>query len=213
MPKAPKKRDVSPDNPCPFLRALVAQGLLADDVEPIGQVADTIVRVARTGDGQPLLPGPAIRAVALVANGLSPAQVARNGLGGLRLNELRNGPLDKKGVGSGILSSDGKVSKAELKRLGEFAVDQVGEDGEVEPGLGAAELKRMMDANFARAEGRRRKVDRAMMDAEWPVLLKVMGKRGRKGRYLSLKDVERLFTERSFPQRMVERLGAGVGKG
>ena len=44
------------------------------------------------------------------------------------------------------------------------------------------------------------------MIGEWPVLLKVMGKEGSAGRYLSLRDVEELFSNRRFPERMNKRL-------
>lgn len=52
------------------------------------------------------------------------------------------------------------------------------------------------------------------MDGEWPILLKVMGKRGGKqagkqgksGLYLSLKDVADLFEKRTLPKRMMQRL-------
>lgn len=196
--------DVSPNNPCPFLRALVSQGLLPDDVAPIGTVTDTIVKVARTGEGSPRLPAAAIRAIALFANGVGPLQMAQNGLGGLRLNALRNGPLDKKGAGSGILDDTGQVVAEELARLDEFASDKTDARGHVERGLDARELKRMMDANFDRAKGRRRAIDRRLMDGEWPILLKVMGKQGRKGRYLSLEDVRNLFRERRLPARMIQ---------
>jgi hypothetical protein len=65
----------------------------------------------------------------------------------------------------------------------------------------------MMDANFERARGRRRRIDRAMMDAEWPVLLQVLGKRGQAGRYLSVADVRQLVAERRLPDRMARSLG------
>jgi len=193
---------VSGNNPCPFLRALVASGRLADDTEPIGKVADAIVESARHGEGQPALPRAAIAGIALIANGLGPAAVLRTRLLGLRLNRLRGGPLDKKGVGSGILDAHGGVDAAQLARLREFAVSKKSVGGRTELGLGARELKRFMDANFERAAGHRRRIDRALMNGEWPVLLKVMGKDGRNGRYLSLKDVETLFTRRQLPQRM-----------
>lgn len=208
MPSAPKSgRDVSSNNPCPFLRALVAEGRLPDDEAPIGEVTRTIVEVAKTGDGAPALPGTAIRAIALVANGLSPLQVARNGLGGLKLNQLRGGPLDKKGVGSGILDGQARIDKAELARLDEFAGDKLDAKGRPERGLDINDLQRMMDANFDRAAGRRRRVDRRLMDGEWPILLRVMGKEGRAGRYLSVEEVRALFEERRLPERMRQKPG------
>lgn len=208
MPSTPRSPKVSPNNPCPFLRALVAQGLLADDVVSLGTITSTIVKVANAGDGQPELPAAAIRAIALVANGLTPLQMARNGFGGLRLNELRNGPLDKKGAGSRILDAKAKVDPKELARLEEFASEKTDADGHAEPGLDLDELQRMMDANFERAAGHRRSIDRKLMDGEWPILLKVMGKQGKTGRYLSLKEVGELFVERRLPERMSSQLAS-----
>lgn len=206
MPNKPGPSEVSPNNPCPFLRALVAQGLVADDVAAIGKVTGVILDVANAGDGKPQLPAAAIRAIALIANGLGPLQVARNGLRGLRLNELRTGPLDKRGAGSGILDASARINEAELARLDEFASDKTDAGGRTERGLAMAELRQMMDANFERAAGRRRKIDRRLMDGEWPILLKVMGKEGKAGRYLSVKEVRDLFVERRLPQRMSRRL-------
>lgn len=201
-------RDVSPNNPCPFLRALVARGQLRDDQEPLGALAKTIVGVARAGDGGPKLPFAAVYAIALVANGLGPGMLARNQLGGMRLDRLRNGPLDKKGAGSRILDASGKVDLSQLDRLRTFASDKTDADGRTEPGLDLSQLRCMMDANFERARGRRRRIDRKLMDGEWPVLLQVLGKEGRTGRYLSLTELRDLFVERRLPARMVERLAA-----
>jgi hypothetical protein len=206
MPPSTKPREVSPNNPCPFLRALVSAGMLPDDVASLGEVTDVITRVAKTGDGHPNLPGAPIRAIAAAANGLNPLQVVRNARGGVRLNELRNGPLDKKGAGSGILDADANVVKAELDRLDEFASEKVSASGEKERGLDLKELVQMMNENFKRAEGRRRVIDRFLMDGEWPILLKVMGKSGKDGRYLSVDEVRQLFRDRKLPERMMSRL-------
>ncbi|MGL4230496.1 MAG: hypothetical protein ACRDAM_18760 [Casimicrobium sp.] len=208
MPPTAKGHEVSPNNPCPFLRALVSAGMLPDDVASLGEVTDVITRVAKTGDGHPNLPGAAIRAIAAAANGLNPLQVVRNVKGGVRLNELRNGPLDKKGAGSGILDADANVVKAELARLDEFASEKVSASGETERGLDLKALVHMMNENFKRAEGRRRVIDRFLMDGEWPILLKVMGKSGKDGRYLSVQEVRQLFVERKLPERMMSQLGA-----
>jgi hypothetical protein len=199
--------EVSANNPCPFLRALVAQGLLPDHQASLADVTKTIVDVAKAGDGEPDLPPAAIRAIALIANGLGPLQLARNGLGGLRLDELRGGPLDKKGAGSGILDQHAKLDRAELDRLDEFASDKLDASGQAERGLDRDDIERMMNANFDRAEGRRRRIDRRLMDGEWPILLQVMGKPGQGGRYLSVAEVRDLFVERRLPGRMLKRLG------
>ncbi|MFO1273973.1 MAG: hypothetical protein U1F50_20260 [Rubrivivax sp.] len=199
---------VSPGNPCPFLRALVAEGLLPDGTAPLGEVAAVIGRVARAGEGQPSLGAAAIRAIALIANGLGPGALLRNAGEGLHLDRLRDGPLDKHGVGSGLLDAQARFAAAEWKRLEGFAGDKTGADGTVERGLDARDLERMMDANFERAAGRRRRVDRALMNGEWPILLKVLGKPGAKGRYLALAELRDLVEQRRLPTRMLARLGA-----
>jgi hypothetical protein len=78
--------------------------------------------------------------------------------------------------------------------------------GVVERGLGIDQLRAMMDANFARAAGKRRRIDRALMQGEWPILLRVMGKTSAEGRYLSLTELRALFVERHLPPRITQRL-------
>ena len=201
------ERKVSPNNPCPFLRALVAQGLLDNRLATIGHATEAIEQVAATGDGNPSLPSLAVRLVALLANGLSPGTVLETGLHGVKLSKLRNGPFDKKGVGSRILDSRAHVNSAELERLKEFASLKAFGNGKKELGLGAQELENMMDANYVRAGNRARWVDRLLMEGEWPTLLEVMGKDGQDGRYLSLREIKSLFTKRSLPSRMTKDLG------
>lgn len=197
---------VSPNNPCPFLRALVAQGMLDNRVASIGEATAVIEKVAATGAGSPQLPSLAIRLIALLANGLNPATLLDNGLHGVKLNALRNGPFDKKGAGSRILNARAVVSEPQLKRLNGFASMKSLPDGTEELGLDAAELERMMDANFERAQENRRMIDRKLMEGEWPVLLEVMGKHGSGGRFLSMKEVRALFVHRRLPARMMTQL-------
>lgn len=197
---------VSANNPCPFLRALVAMGRLADDREPLAKVAAVVAATARAGDGRPELPRAAVFAIASVANGLGPLSLLDAQWHGLRLNALRGGPLDKQGAGSRLLDARGAVDAKEVSRLRGFAVEKSSGDGSSEPGLGLPELRAYMDANFERAAGHRRSIDRTLMIGEWPVLLKVMGKDGPGGRYLSLQEVIDLFEHRRLPQRMIARL-------
>jgi hypothetical protein len=184
-------------------------GRLSDDREPLAKVASVVAATARAGDGRPVLPRKAVFAIASVANGLSPRMLADTQWHGLQLNALRGGPLDKKGVGSRILSARGTIDAKEVARLRGFAKDKSANDGSSELGLALPELRAYMDANFARATGRWRYIDRMLMLGEWPVLLKVMGKEGPGGRYLGLQDVINLFKQRSFPERMNKRLDAG----
>ena len=211
--KAGKALPVSANNPCPFLRALVSSGTLPNDRASLDKVASAVATTAMAGDGHPDMPRKAIWAIGLVANGLGPLSLIDTRLNGMRLNALRGGPLDKKGAGSGILDAHGLVAAKQLARLQGFATAKVSNDGSSEPGLGMPELRAYMDANFERAKGRRRCIDRTLMIGEWPVLLRVMGKQGPAGRYLSFEDVAELFTNRRFPERMNQRLAAPVEMG
>ena len=202
MPELP---EVSPGNPCPFLRGLVAAGHLDGHEEPLSKLSKVVAQ-ASAGPGQTPLPTLAISAIALVANGLSPLSLTQRLLGGVHLDGLRNGPLDKKGAGSRILDAQGEVDLPELARLGEFASRKIDDQGHTELGLDAGQLRTMMDTNFARAAGARRFIDRALMDGEWPVLLRVMGKPSATGRYLSLDELGELFMARRLPERVTQRL-------
>jgi hypothetical protein len=181
-------------------------GRLSDDREPLAKVAAVVAATAHAGDGQPVLPNTAIYAIASVANGWGPISLFHTQWHGLQLNALRGGPLDKKGVGSGLLNARGAVDAKEVSRLRGFAKQKQNVDGTSELGLGLDELRAYMDANFARAAGRRRAIDRTLMLGEWLVLLKVMGKDGPGGRFLGFQDVINLFRNRKFPERMNKRL-------
>lgn len=208
--KSGVRHAVSANNPCPFLRALVSMGELSDEHEPLAKVVAVVAATARAGDDAPALPRTAIFAIASVANGLGPLSMLQTQWNGLQLNALRGGPLDKKGAGSGLLDSRGVVDAREVTRLRGFAREKPNADGSTELGLGLPELRAYMDANFARAAGRRRFVDRTLMIGEWPVLLKVMGKSGPGGRYLALQEVIDLFRQCSLPERMNRRLRDGT---
>ncbi|MGH7727278.1 MAG: hypothetical protein ACREM2_00590 [Vulcanimicrobiaceae bacterium] len=199
---------VSPNDPCPFLRALVADGYIGDHLEPLSALTRTIATAARESPTRPQVSSIKVYLIALIANGLSPARLARSLREGVRLDELRSGPLDKRGVGSRILDVAGRIDERELERLDEFAVDKVDTSGAAERGLGAEQLRIMMDANFARSRGHRRKIDRVLMEGEWPVLLRVTGKASSDGPYLSLTDLRTLFVDRRLPPRVTERLEA-----
>jgi hypothetical protein len=198
--------EVSPNNPCPFLRALVGEGYIGGHIEPLSTIADTVSRAGGPTPAQGKLSRIPVYLIALIANGLSPARLWRSLRQGAQLDGLRGGPLDKRGAGSRILDTTGNINEAELARLEAFAVDMTeSATGGVERGLGIKQCRAMMDANFARAAGSRRRIDRAMMNGEWPVLLKVMGKDAGRERYLSVKEVRALFAERRLPERLRRR--------
>jgi hypothetical protein len=199
---------VSPDNPCPFLRALVAGRFVDGHIVPLSKLAGTIEAATGQKGLSRWLAGLKTRMVALIANGLGPLRLLRSLWSGPRLDELRNGPLDKHGVGSRILDQTAAINETELARLAEFGKDRPDPSGAVERGLTAPEIKAFMDANFARAKGHRRWYDRLLMQGEWPVLLDIMGKGDGDQRYLSVAEVRTLVVERRLPARIVERLKA-----
>src|SRR5262249_36406059 len=157
--------------PCPFLRALVSEGLLSDQYEPLKHLSDTIRKVARTGDGTVELHAAPIVLIALIANGLSPLQLVRTTIDGVHLSALRGGPLVKKGAGSGSLDQSSQFDQGALDRMASFGSEKLDAGGNAETGLNLAEITKFMDANFARAKGRRRMIDRRLMDGEFPILL------------------------------------------
>lgn len=197
---------VSPDNPCPFLRGLVAGGYVGGHVVPLPKLTAIIESATGEKGLKERLAGIEIYLVALIANGLSPLRLFKNWWSGAVLDQLRNGPLDKHGAGSRILNVDGEVDESEITRLAEFGSDYADANGGSERGLNARQITTYMNANFERAKGHRRPIDRFLMNGEWPVLLNIMGKGDGDNRYLSVAEVRTLFVDRLFPQRIVMRL-------
>ena len=199
---------VSPNNPCPFLRALVAEGFVDGHVVPLSKLCTTVEAASGEKGLQKILVGLKTYPVALIANGLSPVRLLRSWWSGAELDALRNGPLDKHGVGSRILDATAEVHESEIARLAEFGKDWPDPSGGTERGLTSSEIKAYMDANFARAKGSRRPIDRLLMNGEWPVLLDIMGKGEGEKRYLSVAEVKTLFVDRRLPDRINERLAS-----
>ncbi|GKQ51972.1 hypothetical protein [Bradyrhizobium sp. Ce-3] len=204
---------VSPDNPCPFLRALVAGDYVGGHIVPLPELTGTIGRAT----GKTGLAGADAKAkifmVAQMANGVGPFSQVRSLLQGAILDELRNGPLDKHGAGSRILDQHAVVHEDEIARLATFGSDYKAPGGSVERGLSAAEIKTFMAANFQRAKdehppsyGVLHCYYPLLMLGEWPVLLDIMGKGEGKDRYLSVAEVRTLFVEKRFPERIVALL-------
>jgi mono/diheme cytochrome c family protein len=201
---------VSPDNPCPFLRGLVAEGYVGGHVVPLPKLTGTIAAASGTNGLKKKFVGMETYGVALIANGLSPVRLFKSWWSGAVLDELRNGPLDKHGAGSRILEVNGQVDESEIARLAEFGSDYAAPSGGTERGLNAQQITTYMNANFTRAEGHRRPIDRLLMNGEWPVLLNILGKGEDDNRYLSVAEVRTLFVERKFPARIVARLAQPI---
>lgn len=195
---------VSPNNPCPFLRALVANGYVDGHIVPLGTLTEDIgLATGKTGMGL-------IRAkvltygIAMIANG----HPLRSVTSGAILDELRNGPLDKHGAGSRILEVDGQVDLEQIERLAKFGREYANPDGGTEQGLNAEEIKTYMADNLKRDGDKARWTYPIMMKGEWPVLLDILGKGKGENRYLSVAEVRTLFVERKLPKRITDRLPA-----
>jgi len=204
---------VSRDNPCPFLRALVAGNYVGGHIVPLPELSETI-DLATGKTGLPaLIARVQIFMVAMIANGLGPVSQLRSLTRGAILDRLRNGPLDKHGAGSRILDQHAIVHEDEIARLASFGKDYPNPDGGTERGLTRPEIMTFMAANFERAKDDhpwfyrvRRCYYPLLMRGEWPVLLDIMGKGQGEKRYLSVAEVRTLFAERRFPARIIALL-------
>jgi hypothetical protein len=184
MPDDTPAPQVSPDNPCPFLRALVANGYVDGHIVPLGKLTEDI-GLAGGKTGMKLVGAKAAAyAIAMIANG----------------HPLRS-------VTSGaVLSVDGQVNEDQIKRLASFGREYANPDGGTEPGLNAQEIKTFMAENLKRDGDKARWTYPIMMQGEWPVLLEMLGKGEGGARYLSVADVRTLFVDRRFPKRITDRL-------
>jgi hypothetical protein len=197
---------VSPNNPCPFLRALVANGYVGGHVVPLSQLAEMVgLASGETGSAQNEV-RLKTRMVAVIANGLGPLSVLKSATSGAVLDELRDGPLDKHGGGSRILDVDAKVHEDEIARLAGFGKDRKDPAGGVERGLTAKEIDTFMKANLKRDGDAAHWYYPMLMKGEWPVLLKILGKGEGEERYLSVDEVRTLFVEKRLPERITKRL-------
>jgi hypothetical protein len=193
---------VSPNNPCPFLRALVANGYVGGHIVPLSTIAGTIELASGEVGASKINVWLKTFGVAQMANG----NPLKSFISGAVLDELRNGPLDKHGAGSRILDVEAHVHEDEITRLGTFGRDRPDGAGGMELGLNAEEIDTYMAANMERAGAAARWYYTILMKGEWPVLLKIMGKGEGDERYLSVAEVKTLFVEKRFPDRIVARL-------
>ena len=197
---------VSANNPCPFLRALVAGGFVDGHTVPLPKLSETVALASgETGANQTMVRVKAYL-IALMANGLDPSRLWRSISSGADLDELRNGPLDKLGGGSRILGVTAEVHEEEIDRLASFGKDCIDPSGGTERGLTGQHIKAYMAANLERAGDAARWYYPMLMEGEWPVLLKILGKGEGEARYLSVAEVRTLFAERRLPDRIAARL-------
>src|ERR1022692_3503081 len=143
---------VSPNHRCPFLRAVVAGGFVDGHIVPLSKLCSTVEAASGEKGLQKKIVGVKTFPVALIANGLSPLRLLRSWWSGAVLDELRDGPLDKHGVGSRILDATAHVNETEIERLAGFGSDYRDPWGKIERGLTAGEITAYMNANFERAK-------------------------------------------------------------
>lgn len=195
---------VSPNNPCPFLRGLVGEGFVDGGTVPLRTLSQTIANASGETGAKKTLARIQVRGVALIANGA--CHILQSIFWGAQLNGLRGGPLDKLGAGSRILGVDGRVNENEIARLAGFGSTHADPDGGTETGLNASQIQIFMDDNLKRAGNQSRWYYPILMKFEWPILLKIMGKGQGDDRYLSVAEVRTLFNERKFPARITQRV-------
>src|SRR5690242_15538719 len=197
---------VSANNPCPFLRALVANGYVDGHVVPLAKLSEMIGAASgETGSAEKDVRRKTWM-VAVIANGLGPLRVLKSATSGAELDELRDGPLDKHGGGSRILDVDAKVHEDEIARLAGFGKDRKDPAGGIERGLTAKEIDTFMKANLKRAGAAAHWYYPKLMKVEWPVLLKIVGKGEGEERDLSVDAVRTLFVEKRLHERITKRL-------
>lgn len=202
MPDDAPAPQVSPNNPCPFLRALVANGYVGGHIVPLGTLTEDI-GLAGGKTGMSLIGAKALTyGIAMIANGHPLRSVASGAI----LDELRNGPLDKHGAGSRILDAEAHIHPEQIDRFASFGQDYANPDGGTERGLNAQQIKTFMADNLKRAGDAARWTYPIMMRGEWPVLLDMLGKGEGEARYLSVADVRTLFVDRRLPKRITDRL-------
>ena len=100
------------------------RGFVDGHVVPLARLAQTVEAASGETGFNKKLAGLKTRFVALIANGLGPLRLLRSFWSGAVLDALRDGPLDKHGVGSRILGATAEVNEAELARLAEFGKDR-----------------------------------------------------------------------------------------
>ena len=202
----PDQHDVSPNNPCPFLRALVANGYVGGHDVPLGTLTEDIGLASGKAGIKLIGAKVAAYAIAMIANG----HPLKSVISGAVLDELRNGPLDKHGAGSRILDADAHVHLEQIDRLASFGQEYANPDGGTERGLNAQQIKTFMADNLKRAGDEARWYYPIMMQGEWPILLDIFGKGEGDKRYLSVAEVRTLFVERRLPKRITDRLSPPV---
>src|SRR3954452_14123407 len=97
LPVGASAPEVSPDNPCPFLRGLVASRFVDGHIVPLPELTRTLEAATGETGLKAKLAGIKIWLVALIASGLSPLRLVRSCWSGPELQALRGGPPNRHG--------------------------------------------------------------------------------------------------------------------
>jgi hypothetical protein len=195
--------DMKRDIPCPVQRALAKAGHIGENV-PLLPFADLAVAAFAAHGALAAQLKVALSAIGAMANGAG--SIPRNVASGFRPHELRDGPLDKHGGGTRILSQAGEFDPAEMERFESFGRAYPKADGSgTELGWGLGELKSYLDANQARGGGSF--IERhVLMEGELPQLLQLMGQGEGKDHHLSATEVRTLYRDQKLPERIEQRI-------
>lgn len=194
------------DVPCPLLRALERARHIGEHV-PLRPFADLAAAAFGARGANAVRLKATLAAIGAMANGVR--SIPRNLTGGFRPHELRQGPLDKRGGGTRILSQRGEFDAAEMERFETFGRPCPKADGSgTELGWRLRELEAYLDANQARGGGGFIE-RRVLMQGELPQLLELMGLGEGDARHLLASEVKALYRDQVLPERIEQRI-AGV---
>ena len=140
----------------------MSEGFVGGHVVPISELCKTVEAASGKTGLQKKLVGMKTYPVALVANGLSPLRLLSSWWSGAELDALRNGPLDKHGVGSRILDATAQVHESEIARLAEFGKDWPDPCDQGAVGRSQQLSQPRQEAEISRAAAERRLGDRAL---------------------------------------------------
>lgn len=194
---------VARDVPCPFLGALESAKHIGEHV-PLRPLADLVVAAFGARGARAAGLEGALAIIGAIANGVR--SIPRNVRAGFRPHELRQGPLDKRGGGTRILSQGGAFEAAEMERFEGFGRPYPsGEGNGIELGWGRRELQTYLDANQERGGGGfvQRRV---LMQGELPQLLDLMGRGEGQERHLVASEVKALYRDQVLPERIEQRI-------
>lgn len=107
--------EVSPDNPCPFLRGLVGEGFVDGGTVPLGTLAQTIANASGEKGPKKTLARIQVRGVALIANGAR--HVLKSIWSGAQLDALRGGPWTSAAPARASLASTGASMRTRSRGL------------------------------------------------------------------------------------------------